>query len=98
MSRAEEIEELPDIDGDRPPRLTREILGHDAGFADFTQSRAQGRLHHSWLLSEYLFISSRLSIMQTRQFPSAEPSWKNDFMRLTSSTGISVLNLSVLRL
>ena len=51
MSRAEEIEELPDIDGDRPPRLTREILGHDAGFADFTQSRAQGRLHHSWLLS-----------------------------------------------
>ena len=51
MSRAEEIEELPDIDGDRPPRLTREILGHDAEFADFTQSRAQGRLHHSWLLS-----------------------------------------------
>ncbi len=51
MSRADEIEERPDIDGDRPPRLTREIIGHDAGFADFTQSRARGRLHHSWLLS-----------------------------------------------
>ena len=38
MSRAEEIEKLPDIDGARPPRLTREILGHDAGFIDFTQS------------------------------------------------------------
>ena len=37
MSRAEEIEELPDIDGDRPPRLTREVLGHDAAFADFTK-------------------------------------------------------------
>ena len=51
MSRADEIEERPDIDGDRPPRLTREIIGHDVGFADFTQSRARGRLHHSWLLS-----------------------------------------------
>ena len=50
MSRVEEIEELPDLDGDRPPRLTREILGHDARFADFTQSRVQERLHHSWLL------------------------------------------------
>ena len=43
MSRVEEIEELPDLDGDRPPRLTREILGHDARFADFTQSRVQER-------------------------------------------------------
>ena len=51
MSRADEIEERPDIDGDRPARLTRVIIGHDAGFADFTQSRARGRLHHSWLLS-----------------------------------------------
>ena len=42
MSRAEEIEELPDIDGDRPPRLTREILGHDAGFADFTKAARRG--------------------------------------------------------
>ena len=50
MSRVEEIEELPDLDGARPPRLTREILGHDARFADFTQSRVQERLHHSWLL------------------------------------------------
>ena len=51
MSRADEIEDYPDIDGDRPPRLTRKIIRHDAGFADFTQSRARGRLHHSWLLS-----------------------------------------------
>jgi DNA polymerase-3 subunit delta' len=51
MSRAEEMEDFPDIDGDRPPRLTREILGHEASFADFSQSREQGRLHHSWLLS-----------------------------------------------
>ena len=51
MSRADEIEERPDVDGDRPPRLTHKIIGHDSGFADFTQSRARGRLHHSWLLS-----------------------------------------------
>ena len=51
MSRADEIEERPDVDGDRPPRLTQKIIGHDSGFADFTQSRARGRLHHSWLLS-----------------------------------------------
>ena len=51
MSRADEIGERPDVDGDRPPRLTSKIIGHDAGFADFTQSRARGRLHHSWLLS-----------------------------------------------
>ena len=51
MSRADEIEDLPDIDGDRPPRLTREIIGHDTAFDAFTQARSQGRLHHSWLLS-----------------------------------------------
>lgn len=51
MSRSDEPEAWPDIDGDRPPRLTREIIGHDAAFADFTQSRSRGRLHHSWLLS-----------------------------------------------
>ena len=50
MSRAEEMEDFPDIDGDRPPRLTREILGHEASLP-ISQSRAQGRLHHSWLLS-----------------------------------------------
>ena len=51
MSHADEIEERPDIDGVRPPRLTRQIIGHDEGFADFTHSRARARLHHSWLLS-----------------------------------------------
>ncbi|CAI8395007.1 MAG: DNA polymerase III subunit tau [Rhodobiaceae bacterium UBA7378] len=51
MSRADEIEDLPDIDGDCPPRLTREIIGHDTAFDAFTQARSQGRLHHSWLLS-----------------------------------------------
>ena len=34
MSRADEIEECPDVDGDRPPRLTSKIIGHDAGFAE----------------------------------------------------------------
>ena len=35
MSSAEPIEELPDIDGDTPPRLTRVLTGHAKPQEDF---------------------------------------------------------------
>ena len=66
MSRADEIEDLPDIDGDRPPRLTREIIGHDTAFDAFTQARSQGRLHHSWLLSGIRASARRVSLINYR--------------------------------
>lgn len=46
-----EIEETPDIDGDFPPRLTRQLIGHAQPQAEFLAAAQGGRLPHAWLLS-----------------------------------------------
>lgn len=51
MSTAETIEELPDIDGDNPPRLTRILTGHAKPQADFLAALNGGRMPHAWLLT-----------------------------------------------
>jgi DNA polymerase-3 subunit delta' len=51
MSSAETIEELPDIDGDNPPRLTRILTGHAKPQADFLAALNGDRMPHAWLLS-----------------------------------------------
>ena len=51
MSSAETIEELPDIDGDNPPRLTRILTGHAKPQADFLAALNGGRMPHAWLLT-----------------------------------------------
>ena len=51
MSSAETIEELPDIDGDNPPRLTRVLTGHAKPQADFLAALNGGRMPHAWLLT-----------------------------------------------
>ena len=51
MSSAETIEELPDIDGDNPPRLTRELIGHAPQQATFLNAMNGGRMPHAWLLT-----------------------------------------------
>ena len=51
MSTAETIEELPDIDGDNPPRLTRIQTGHAKPQADFLAALNGGRMPHAWLLT-----------------------------------------------
>ena len=45
------IEEIPDIDGDFPPRLTRQLVGHAQPQAEFLAAAQGGRLPHAWLLS-----------------------------------------------
>ncbi len=44
-------DEIPDIDGDYPPRLTRALVGHHAAQQSFLSSLQGGRLPHAWLLS-----------------------------------------------
>ena len=51
MSSAETIEELPDIDGDNPPRMTRVLTGHAKPQADFLAALNGGRMPHAWLLT-----------------------------------------------
>jgi DNA polymerase-3 subunit delta' len=51
MSSAEPIEELPDIDGDTPPRLTRRLTGHAKPQEDFLAALNGGRMPHAWLLT-----------------------------------------------
>ncbi|MGB1108279.1 MAG: DNA polymerase III subunit delta' [Parvibaculales bacterium] len=51
MSTAETIEELTDIDGDNPPRLTRILTGHAKPQADFLAALNGGRMPHAWLLT-----------------------------------------------
>ena len=51
MSSAETIEQLPDIDGDNPPRLTRVLTGHAKPQADFLAALNGGRMPHAWLLT-----------------------------------------------
>lgn len=51
MSSAETIEELPDIDGDNPPRFTRILTGHAKPQADFLAALNGGRMPHAWLLT-----------------------------------------------
>ena len=51
MSSAETIEELPDIDGDNPPRLTRALVGHQSQQESFLDALNGGRMPHAWLLT-----------------------------------------------
>ena len=51
QSKTMEMEEIPEIDGDFPPRLSAKLAGHEAVEARFLQNLAQNRLHHAWLLT-----------------------------------------------
>lgn len=52
MSQTDASEsELPDVDGDFPPRLTRNLVGHEAAQSEFLNALHSGRLPHAWLLS-----------------------------------------------
>ncbi|MBL70908.1 MAG: DNA polymerase III subunit delta' [Rhodobiaceae bacterium] len=51
MSSAETIEELPDIDGDYPPRLTRILTGHTKPQGEFLAALKSARMPHAWLLT-----------------------------------------------
>jgi DNA polymerase III delta' subunit len=51
MSSAETIEEVPDIDGDNPPRLTRALVGHHSQQENFLSALNGQRMPHAWLLT-----------------------------------------------
>ena len=51
MSSVETIEEVPDIDGDNPPRLTRALVGHQTQQTTFLYALNGGRMPHAWLLT-----------------------------------------------
>ncbi len=51
MKQADQIDELPDIDGDSPPRLTRALVGHGAAVQAFTNACQSGRMPHAWLIT-----------------------------------------------
>ena len=73
MSSAETIEELPDIDGDNPPRLTRILTGHDKPQADFLDALNGGRMPHAWLLTgpkgvgkaSFAYLAARLVLSKS---------------------------------
>lgn len=44
-------EEIPDIDGSRPPRLCQQLAGQDAAVGQFMKNLADGRVHHAWILT-----------------------------------------------
>ena len=51
MSQADQIEDLPDIDGDFPPRHTTALIGHQAAIDSFSLASESGRMPHAWLLT-----------------------------------------------
>lgn len=51
MSAADSIDEIPDIDGENPPRLTRRLVGHHAQQEEFLAAIRGARMPHAWLLS-----------------------------------------------
>ena len=51
MSSAETIEEVPDIDGDNLPRLTRALVGHHSQQKIFLSALNGQRMPHAWLMT-----------------------------------------------
>ncbi len=51
MSAADSLDEIPDIDGDHPPRLTRALVGHAAQQQTFLSAMNGKRMPHAWLLT-----------------------------------------------
>ncbi|MDB2406808.1 hypothetical protein N9W56_03370, partial [Alphaproteobacteria bacterium] len=47
MSSAETIEEVPDIDGDNPPRVTRALVGHHSQQENFLSAFNGQRMPHA---------------------------------------------------
>lgn len=50
MSAADSIDDIPDIDGEHPPRLSRVLVGHQSQQADFLAALTGSRMPHAWLL------------------------------------------------
>lgn len=85
MSTAETIEELPDIDGDNPPRLTRILTGHAKPQADFLAALNGGRMPHAWLLTgpkgvgkaSFAYLAARL-VLSGGSATSMSPALESD--------------------
>jgi DNA polymerase-3 subunit delta' len=92
MSQADAIQEVPDIDGDFPPRLTRTLIGHDRAMREFLDAAKGGRMPHAWLLcgpqgvgkASFAYLAARalLSHAQPAQITALSPAPDSDAARL----------------
>lgn len=96
MSQADAIEDLPDIDGDFPPRLTRALIGHRRPLDEFVAAAQGGRLPHAWLLCgpqgvgkasfAYLVARAVLSHASPAQITHISPAVESDAARLLETS------------
>ena len=96
MSQADAIEDLPDIDGDFPPRLTRALIGHRRPMDEFVAAAQGGRLPHAWLLCgpqgvgkasfAYLVARAVLSHASPAQITHISPAVESDAARLLETS------------
>lgn len=96
MSQADAIEELPDIDGEFPPKLTRALIGHTRPMEEFLAAAHGGRMPHAWLLSgpqgvgkasfAYLVARAVLSHASPTQIKQISPAVESDAARLLETS------------
>ena len=96
MSKADAIEDLPDIDGDFPPRLTRTLIGHRRPLDEFVAAAQGERLPHAWLLCgpqgvgkasfAYLVARAVLSHASPAQITHISPAVESDAARLLETS------------
>lgn len=96
MSQADAIAELPDIDGEFPPRLTRALVGHKRPIAEFIAAAQGGRMPHAWLLCgpqgvgkasfAYLVARAVLSHAVPTQIEHISPAVDSDASRLLETS------------
>jgi len=85
MSAADSIEELPDIDGDHPPRLTRALVGHDGPQHIFLDAKNGTRMPHAWLLcgpkgvgkASFAYLAAR-AVLSPGSAAALSPAIEND--------------------
>lgn len=96
MSQAETIEDLPDIDGAFPPRLTRALVGHARSLEEFLSAARGGRMPHAWLLAgpqgvgkasfAYLVARAMLSTANPAQIDALSPAQDSEAARLLETS------------
>lgn len=98
MSQANVLEEaeIPDIDGDYPPRLTRLLVGHKRSIDEFISSAQGARLPHAWLLCgpkgvgkasfAYLVARHILALNTPSEITSISPAEDSDVARLLENS------------
>lgn len=96
MSQADAIDDIPDIDGDFPPRLTRTLVGHERPMEEFIAAAQGGRMPHAWLLCgpqgvgkasfAYLVARAMLSHTSPAQISQLSPAMDSEAARLLETS------------